>query len=91
MDILIRIETLINMANALVIEYPRKARFKTMLRIFESIKSEFSQAVLDKSKIESLTYGLTRVFQEMLDFEKTPFGEELGNLLIELNKYIFGY
>jgi hypothetical protein len=83
MEILIRVEKLIIMANALVIEHPGIVGIKALLSSFEELKTELIKPELDKNKIGSIVYGITRVFTEMLDWGKTPFGEELGKLLTE--------
>jgi hypothetical protein len=86
MENLKNIEQLVNMADALTKEHPEDARLKVLLLSLKEVKTEFSKSYLDQIKIKQLSYGVTRVFQDMLEFERTPFGEEIGKLLIELNK-----
>lgn len=85
-EVLKSIEELIQMTNIMLAERPSDARLKVMLLSLEEVKSEFSKAELNKENIEHLSFGVTRVFQDMLEFENTPFGEAMGKLLIELNE-----
>ena len=85
--ILKSIEELISMTNTWLAERPSDHRLKVLLLSLEEVKNEFSKPELNKNNIEQLSFGITRVFQDMLEFENTPFGEAIGKLLIELNKY----
>jgi hypothetical protein len=86
-EITLRLEKLIHMANILVCEHPTDARLKLMLISLDEVKSEISKPELKKDKLRQLSFGVTRIFTEMLDYEKTLFGEELGKFLVEFNDF----
>ncbi len=86
-EILKSLEELIHMTNVLLAERPSDARLKVMLLNLEEARREFSKPELNKDNIGHLGYAITRVFEDMLEFEDTPFGEAIGKLLIELNQY----
>ncbi|MGD0708843.1 MAG: hypothetical protein ABSA51_10365 [Anaerolineaceae bacterium] len=86
-EILARLEKLIDMANILVGDHPTDARLKLMLINLEEVKSEISKPELKKDKLRQLSFGVTRIFTEMLDYEITPFGEELKKFLIEFHDF----
>jgi hypothetical protein len=83
-----RVEKLITMGCILVSEHPTDARLKAMVLSLKEVKSEISKPDVDRGKINHMAYGVTRVFTDILDFENTLFGEELGNFLVDLNVYI---
>jgi hypothetical protein len=85
MEILTRIERVIKMTNNMILEYPMNPMFEIVLRNLEVLKIEFSQPNPNKEKINKLHYGFIRSYEEVAAYENTPFGEEVGILLIELN------
>jgi hypothetical protein len=90
MEILISVEKLIYTANALLMDDPGNAGIKVILSNFEELKAELTKSEVDKKKIGSIAYGMTRVFTDLLmGFENTSFGNELGQLFIDLyNQYL---
>ena len=78
---------MINMTNVLISEHPAEARFKVMLLTLNELKDEISKPQKERNKMSHLHYGVIRVYDDMLSLENTPFCEEMGKLLIELNAY----
>ncbi|MGD0708844.1 MAG: hypothetical protein ABSA51_10370 [Anaerolineaceae bacterium] len=87
-EILAMLENLINMTNAMMKGHPTDLRFNFLLLSLKEIKSEISEPNLTtKAKLRQLGYDVTRVYSDMLDYEKTPLGEELVKFLLKFNDF----
>lgn len=87
MKIQTRIESLMEKTRALQLKNPNQGQFQIVLTNLELLHQEFSLRDSNKDKINQIHYGLIRVLQELGDYEKTPFGKEADELMVDLKKY----
>ena len=84
--ILTRVEGLIISINNIISEYPANSMLKIIRANLEMLKNELSQSNPDREKILHADFGLLRAYEEISEFENTPFGKELDKLLLELRE-----
>ncbi len=83
-EILKRLEKLIPMANSLVIERPEFPNRQGLVDVLKYAKEEIPLIFKKYEKISQIGYSVTRIYQENIDLEGTPFGEEMGYLLLAI-------
>jgi len=86
-NVLATIKSLNSLGNATVWNAPVAPPVKAIQQSLEILEEEFSQTELDRNKIHQLHYGLVRAYQDSPEIENTKFGNELGELLVQLNDY----
>ena len=84
--ILIQVDHLLGMTKTMVVKDPSDPVIKAMCNTLEELKAELSKPNSSDKKIKQLTYGITRVFDDMRYLENTQFGLKLGELLTALNQ-----
>lgn len=84
--VLTNISNLINLTKDIMSENPKNSMMRFVLDDLETLQHEFTKKQFDRKKISQIHYGLLRVFEEIREFENTPFGTELGNLFLMLNE-----
>jgi hypothetical protein len=89
-EILKRIERLQGITTELISQNPTILALRVMLPSFEELKQVLEKPELDKAQIRQINYGILKVYQEMLSFENTPFGDEVGKLLLDLSQLGYG-
>jgi len=83
-----RIEKLIKLTEKLLSENPDDTELKGMLDVLNLVKIEIPKSSNDYLKMRQFSYGITRTYQEILNYEETPFGKEMDLLLLELIEYL---